>query len=523
MWHRRDLSLSEKYEILKRFDDLEKCSQRQAALKLGIAQSSLHRILSQRDSIVKAMASNCNIGRKRKRGGKGSPFEETLLKFYEEHLQQNGPVSKRVLYQKAEELAKESGLNDFKVTDGWLSRWKQRNNLTSNVKNSERLKSAQNWTIENLPYILKNYYPDHIYNADVVELNIFAFSVFCDKSSSSADEDKIQEKVSVLLVCNMVGDRKIPLVVGRNKNHECLKNIKTLPVKYEGSGDALITREIFVHFLLEWDKKLGSQKIVIILDCSFSHFNDLSLRNIKMIFLPPDLASVIHPIDQGIMKSFKLFYKKNLQATISDAVSDGKGSAWEIFNNLTLLDAMHSIAKAWLDVSPSFICNCFKKAGFYYNNLLIQSNMNGPEERTSTVQCGTSHISASSYDILAECDRSISFEEEDATIPSDEAGMTGPSEEANITPSSQETYVNVKRETEEITDSSNASIEKDTNTLKNMLDKNVVEDNPPTAKETRNALSVIQKTLEQRGASVECYELFYKMQNEVCKLLQKTQ
>jgi hypothetical protein len=39
-------------------------------------------------------------------------------------------------------------------------------------------------------------------------------------------------------------------------------------------------------------------------------FSTLRLSNMTLVFLPPNVTSVIRPLDQGIIKSYKIQYKK---------------------------------------------------------------------------------------------------------------------------------------------------------------------------------------------------------------------
>jgi hypothetical protein len=51
------------------------------------------------------------------------------------------------------------------------------------------------------------------------------------------------------------------------------------------------------------------RKILLFVDNATSHPKDLKLKNIKIVFLPPNTTSICQPLDQGIIKNFKTWYR----------------------------------------------------------------------------------------------------------------------------------------------------------------------------------------------------------------------
>ena len=84
--------------------------------------------------------------------------------------------------------------------------------------------------------------------------------------------------------------------------------------------------DIFEAWILQLNNQFKgqNQKVIIILDNAFSHvvsyakvgksrgFSTLELSNMTLVFLPPNVTSVVQPLDQGIIASFKIQYKKKL-------------------------------------------------------------------------------------------------------------------------------------------------------------------------------------------------------------------
>ena len=116
---RKDLTLSEKQELLKKYDSLPKCTQREVAIKLQISQPLLNKLLNKcRLEIETVSVENGSKSRKRKRCGKDEDVEKVLKKWFVEVRDKNAPINAPMLKLKSESLAAKLGKSDFEETDG---------------------------------------------------------------------------------------------------------------------------------------------------------------------------------------------------------------------------------------------------------------------------------------------------------------------------------------------------------------------------------------------------------------------
>ena len=100
-------------------------------------------------------------------------------------------------------------------------------------------------------------------------------------------------------------------------------------------GNLMLIRVISVEWT--WLGHLN-QKVNMILDNTSSHivsyakvgksrsFSTLELSNMTLVFLPPNVTSVVQPLDQGIITSFKIQYKKTLLQWVLSQYGD---STWK--------------------------------------------------------------------------------------------------------------------------------------------------------------------------------------------------
>ena len=161
----------------------------------------------------------------------------------------------------------------------------------------------------------------------------------------------------------MTGEKLEPLVIGKFLKPRCFNKAGELPVDYRANSSAWMTTDIFTAFLLNWNKKLAlvKRKILLFLDNCSAHPN-LNLSNITICFFPPNTTSVLQPLDQGVINSFKVIYKRHLMSTLIHQIELGC-SGCSLPN---VLEAMYLIKNAWDQVKVETAVNCFKKSFFLH-------------------------------------------------------------------------------------------------------------------------------------------------------------
>lgn len=366
MASRSALSISEKKSVLADYDKLpEKTNQRLAAQQLGIPQSTLNKLLKSRNEISDCTESQ---NRKRKRESKSKATDEALFMWFKQASAMNAPINRSILMTKANDLAKKMGEVNFNATDGWLTRWKDRHDIVYKKLHGEKqdadASGADSWIKTTWPTVLNKYGPVNIFNLDETGLYYRATPDYCMvlKNAPASAGKKNKARITVALTCNMTGTvKKKPIVIGKSKQPRCFKGVKNLPVDYFSNINAWMTSFIFESYLRKWDSTLD-HKIALILENCTAHPN-FSLKNIELVFLPPNTTSLIQPLDQGIIKTFKTFYRSDMRRQIIDAIDDGQGNGNDIAKNMTVLQAIHMSHNAWMKVTTSCIVNCFKKSG----------------------------------------------------------------------------------------------------------------------------------------------------------------
>ena len=361
---RKCLDLEAKIAIIRAVDGGQAKSN--IAAENGIPPSSLSTILKNHDKVLRQWEENASCSRKKMRVSPFDALEEKLFAWFCE-LRTSYNMTINGLMEKADSLAKEMGIT-FSANPGWLSRFKARQGIIFKAACGES--SAVNEDVvdafkKDLPSLLAAYEPRDIYNVDETGLffRMLPDKTFALKGESCHGGKKKKERVTVLLGANMDGSHKLkPLVIGKSKVPRCLKDIKmsSLPVTYTNSPNAWMDRAIWSEFLKSFNRKMGMERreVLLFVDNCSAHKTDIQLKNITIKFLPANTTSVIQPMDQGVIQSFKNHYRRRLVQTVINRI-DAKQT-----NTISVKDAIDFTAAAWRQVTSATISDSFRKGGF---------------------------------------------------------------------------------------------------------------------------------------------------------------
>ena len=114
------------------------------------------------------------------------------------------------------------------------------------------------------------------------------------------------------------------------------------------------------------------------------------------MFLPKNTTSRLQPLDAGIIRNFKLKYRKKLLKFVISRINDNV-KATDIIQEVDVLKAISWIKSAWGEVSEETIVNCFKKCGFRKSQPDVQLTDFAEEEFESLVKELSTDVSAAEY------------------------------------------------------------------------------------------------------------------------------
>lgn len=218
-----------------------------------------------------------------------------------------------------------------------------------------------------------NYKQDNIYNAD--ETGVY-WKVVPDSTLALAGEKQAfgtkmpKERITPLVCANSSGRHKIDLLaIGKSARPRGFPVI--LPVKYQSSKKAWMTREIFEWwydyvFIPQVEDFQSSNNspgnVLLVLDNAPVHHKstnfDRKNGKFKVVFLPPNVTSVVQPMDQAIIATFKRLYRKALLERLVN--TDGEQDIAKCLKDFKLIDALFGMKQAWTKVTMKSLTNGWK-------------------------------------------------------------------------------------------------------------------------------------------------------------------
>jgi hypothetical protein len=172
--------------------------------------------------------------------------------------------------------------------------------------------------------------------------------------------------MSILFCANMDdSDKCNPLIIWKSETPRVLKNVNkdNLPVIWRSNANAWMTAEIFKAWLLNFDLCMKTnRKIIRFLDNFSGDIKacaNISLSNIVIRFFPPNSTSLVQPLDQGVIKNFKHYYRAILASRYIDNIDNEIGQ-----QDIDVKDAIYYIDESWHKVKSATVSNCLRVCDF---------------------------------------------------------------------------------------------------------------------------------------------------------------
>ncbi|XP_069322918.1 jerky protein homolog [Eulemur rufifrons] len=320
------LTLKEKIDICTR---LERGESRKALMQeYNVGMSTLYDIKAHKAQLLRFFAnSDSNKALEQRRTLHTPKLEHLDRVLYEWFLGKRSegvPVSGPMLIEKAKDFYEQMQLTEPCVfSGGWLWRFKARHGIKKLDASSEK-QVVDHQAAEQFCGFFRSLTAEHglspeqVYSADETGLFWRCLPNPTPEGGAVPGLKHSKDRLTVLMCANATGSHRIkPLAIGKCSGPRAFKGIQHLPVAYKAQGNAWVDKEIFsdwfhhifVPSVREHFRTIGlpeDSKAILLLDNSRAHPQESELvsNNIFTIFLPPSVASLIQPMEQGIRRDF---------------------------------------------------------------------------------------------------------------------------------------------------------------------------------------------------------------------------
>lgn len=268
---RNDLSLKMKYEVIMTSERETKIGIRKLADLFQCGKSQISAILKNKATVKQLYESNASSdlcqARKRNISSEYADLNDALYQWHQLCVKKNIYPDGSLLAEKAMMIAQRLGHTEFKASNGWLHRWKVRNNIKQRKICGEsgdvRSDTVESWK-EKLPQLVGNYKAQDIWNMD--ETGCF-WRALPDKGMAEMKKQckggkQSKHRVTIAFFVNGAGESEsLPVVIWESKNPRCFKGVKKecLPVLYYSQTKSWMTGEILNDILQCLNRKLKSK------------------------------------------------------------------------------------------------------------------------------------------------------------------------------------------------------------------------------------------------------------------------
>ncbi|XP_054726261.1 tigger transposable element-derived protein 1-like [Anastrepha obliqua] len=370
---RKAISLDTKIKIL---DQLTTGQGATAVGKhFGIHEATIRTIKKNETAIRKSVCSGTKISAKSSsyiRDVVKEKMEKALVMWIEDKSQKRIPVDGIAIKQTALRIYKrikevepgtssQSKQPEFSASTGWMTGFLKRHAL-HNVKIKGETASADELAAKKFPEKLRKIIEDGGYTSDQVwnvdESGLFwkkmPSRTYVAKSQKTAGGLKVAEDRVTLLFCsNASGERMLkPLLVNRALRPRSMKSVdfNKLPIHWTANKKAWMTSAIFTEWFQKYfisevrlymNAKCLEFKVPLILDNAPCH-PLLEHPNVQFCYLPPNTTSLIQPLDQGIIATFKKYYiKRSFQYVVDKLDHNEDLTVIDMWKKFSIMDCIN--------------------------------------------------------------------------------------------------------------------------------------------------------------------------------------
>ena len=278
-------------------------------------------------------------------------LEEELYSYVVEARNRGEELEDDVLVKKAKDIGRQMVGKRLKYTRGWLKRFKEGHGIGSPPKEKTITSSDD---LRDMKDDLSSFAPDDTYT--MAETALF-YSI--GPAATRPVIDSNHHKLTLVLCGNATGTHKLkPFVIGKQPGDKTLNS--STGVTYHYNDKVLMNQVLFQLWLQDLDIQmcLAKRNICLLLDeSSVRSIDGINLCNVRVKFfkhVKTNPSSCNSPMAAGIIKAFKLYYRKQL---VHHFLQDTNPQI------ISIKEALGFINQAWVNVTAANIQQFWQNVG----------------------------------------------------------------------------------------------------------------------------------------------------------------
>ncbi|XP_013176715.1 PREDICTED: uncharacterized protein LOC106124521 [Papilio xuthus] len=366
---------SNKYEVYLKREELSHATQCAVVSKMhkGRPVPDICRLYSLTPEVVNEIWEDRDKYTLPKKAGKkymNSILDSRIVEWFHSQRAKDVQVSGKMLQDIAESFAKESGFVAFNGSKKWLDRFKAKYKIslrgTPPKRDYTNIAFGCKW--KNLFFketwcdVRLGFADDDIYTADEIGFYYNPSKGRIKKMSGKKFiQGYVKDRLAIFVCANASGSDKRRLVVCGTEDPlvHSHRHPDTLPVTYIRHAQAHFTTQMFEEYVKYWNRELqaAGRKAILVLDRATVH-SKLVLSNLKMVFVPWKASSGLIPVRNGIFGRFRDEFRRLI--LIEKSMNAVRG----VDRNLTCLEALNLVQKAWERLPPHVVNDGFVSTGY---------------------------------------------------------------------------------------------------------------------------------------------------------------
>ncbi|CAI5536514.1 unnamed protein product [Closterium sp. Naga37s-1] len=324
----------------------------------------------------------------RVRGGAYPDLEVELKRYVDQTNKSGVPLMLETLRDHAKVAARELGIpREFKCSIGWVRRACARLGIRCYSQAGEAAEqdmTGVNTCRTQLPklllYLAVN--PRDVVNFDETALYTSALPRKTYGRARVAGRKIPKDRITVAYMCNADGSTMWrPLIISKSKRPVDFRpDFDPEPYVYWRSNKkGWMTSTLFTNYieLLNAAMLAEGREIVVLLDNASSHglltetaetedlfgFRTRKLRNVRLVYLPPNTTCFTQPLDQGIIKAAKMRYRKLWLADLTRQwAADNRRPGLARYKP-NMRDVVFWVHDSWMTIGRKTVQRCWWNTG----------------------------------------------------------------------------------------------------------------------------------------------------------------